>query len=347
MRRIGWILPFAVLGAGAVAAAPAKRPAAPVSVLAAVNEARLEGGGRAARVGGIDTVLLKTQILLDRARFSPGAIDGRRGENFTKALAAFERASSLAADGKLDPESGARLAALSSEPVLVEYKVTEADGKGPFTEKIPAKLEEQVALERLGYRDAEEMLAERFHMDPALLRALNRGKRFDRPGETILVAKVAGEPAAGEAKSGARPREAARPVRRIEVLKGVRELRAYGEGDALVAVYPASVGSTEKPAPSGTHKVTAIAKNPTYTYSPDFAFRTVKAKERFDIKPGPNNPVGTIWIDLSLDTYGIHGTPEPTRVGKTASNGCIRLTNWDAEELAALVKPGVEVAFLD
>jgi lipoprotein-anchoring transpeptidase ErfK/SrfK len=124
-------------------------------------------------------------------------------------------------------------------------------------------------------------------------------------------------------------------------------LRAYGPGDKLVGAFPASIGSSEKPAPSGTFKVTSITHNPTYHYDPDYAFKGVKTNKPFTIKPGPNNPVGTVWIGLTAKGYGIHGTPDHDKVGKSASHGCVRLTNWDVEALAAMVKRGVTVAFLD
>src|SRR5205807_10023004 len=114
----------------------------------------------------------------------------------------------------------------------------------------------------------------------------------------------------------------------------------------LLAFYPASIGSKEKPAPSGTYKVTSVARNPTYTYNPAYQFKGVKSKKPFTIKPGPNNPVGTVWINLSLKGYGIHGTPEPGKIGKTESHGCIRLTNWDAEALASMIEKGATVSFL-
>jgi len=136
-------------------------------------------------------------------------------------------------------------------------------------------------------------------------------------------------------------------VTKVEVDKGAKILEAFDKDGQLIAVYPASIGSAEKPAPDGTHKVTNIARNPTYRYNPKYAFKDVKAKRPFTIKPGPNNPVGSVWINLTGEGYGIHGTPEPSKVSKTASHGCIRLTNWDAEELAAMVRKGTIVTFLD
>jgi lipoprotein-anchoring transpeptidase ErfK/SrfK len=173
-------------------------------------------------------------------------------------------------------------------------------------------------------------------MDLDLLRALNPGRRFDQVGEMVLIANVA----VADVKPDEVPKAGT-----VEVDKERRQVRALAKDGALLAVYPASIGSREKPAPTGTFAVRAIAENPTYTYNPAYAFRGVQAKEAFTIRPGPNNPVGTIWIDLTAETFGIHGTPEPAEVGKTASHGCVRLTNWDVEELARMVEKGTKVVF--
>lgn len=285
---------------------------------------------------GIGPAVIKAQVLLDRARFSPGVIDGRDGENVRNAIKAFEKARSLEIDGKLDEELWTRLNETSSDPVVIEYTVTDDDVKGPFVDRIPDKLEKQADLDRLGYTSAEELLAEKFHMDADLLKALNPGKSFDKAGTSILVANV-------DVETSGEPEK----VAKIEVVKSEHVLRALAEDGSLIAVYPASIGSEEKPAPSGAHKVKGIAKNPTYTYNPEYAFKGVDAKEKFVVKPGPNNPVGSVWIDLSVESFGIHGTPDPDKVGKAYSQGCVRLTNWDAEELAKMVRKGAEVSFLD
>jgi lipoprotein-anchoring transpeptidase ErfK/SrfK len=315
--------------AGTALAAP---PQSKNLELDAVNKADLA----AKEESGVSPALIKAQVLLDRARFSPGVIDGRNGENVQNAIKAFEKAHNLKIDGKLDEELWTKLNEPSSEPVLAEYTISDKDVEGPFVEEIPDKLEDQVGLDRLAYTGPEELLAEKFHMDEDLLKALNPGKNLDKAGTSIVVANVN---AARESNAG--------KVAKIEIVKSERVLRALAEDGSTIAVYPASIGSDEKPAPTGTHTVRATAQNPTYTYNPEYAFKGVKAKEKFVIKPGPNNPVGSAWIDLSVESFGIHGTPEPAKVGKAYSQGCVRLTNWDVEELAKMVRKGTSVTFLD
>jgi lipoprotein-anchoring transpeptidase ErfK/SrfK len=300
----------------------------------AVNKAEWSAKGDKGKE--IDPALVKAQVLLDRSHFSPGVIDGHDGENLRNAIKAFEKERGLKPDGTLDEELWAKLNEASSDPVLVEYTTRDEDVKGPFV-TIPDKLEDQANLDRLGYSSPEELLAERFHMDVDLLKALNPDKAFDKSGTSIVVANVETKPASEK------PDKAAR----IEIVKSEHILRVLGKNEAVIAVYPASIGSEEKPAPSGSHKVRAVAPNPNYTYNPDYAFKGVKAKEKFEIKPGPNNPVGSTWIDLSVESFGIHGTPEPEKVGKAYSQGCVRLTNWDVEELSKMVEKGTPVEFVD
>jgi lipoprotein-anchoring transpeptidase ErfK/SrfK len=251
-----------------------------------------------------------------------------------KAIAAFKRTNNLPTDDKLDAATWTALVQAASEPVLTEYVLTEDDVKGPFLAKLPSKMEDLKHLRHLGYESAVEGIGEKFHMSEQLLKALNPAKAFDKAGVTIVVANLRSEPFQEK-------------ITQIEIDKAQRILRAFAKDGRLLAVYPASIGSKEKPAPSGTYKVASITRNPFYKYNPEYRFKGVKAKTAFTIKPGPNNPVGSVWISLSLKGYGIHGTPSPSKVSKTESHGCIRLTNWDALGLASAAEKGATVTFLE
>ena len=178
-----------------------------------------------------------------------------------------------------------------------------------------------------------EMLAERFHMDEGYLKALNPDAVFGRAGTIIKVANT-----------GANVKT---PVDHIVADKAKKQVRAYDASGKLIVAYPASIGSSDTPSPAGTHEVAKIAIDPEYTYNPNLNFKQGENDKVLTIPPGPNGPVGSVWIGLSKPTYGIHGTPDPSKIGKTESHGCVRLTNWDAGELAKLVKRGVSVEFLD
>jgi lipoprotein-anchoring transpeptidase ErfK/SrfK len=303
--------------------------------LATVNAAEFSGKtARKAKLIQKNTkLLLKAQILLDRAGFSSGVIDGAKGGNFTKALAAFQRENGLNDTGKLDEATWSKLAATSGEPVLTEYEITRDDVRGPF-EEIPDDWEKQAQLKQLVYTGPRELLAEKFHMDEGLLERLNPNVAFSQAGTRIVVANVPQGPGKARAE-------------RVQVHKKERSVRVFDGSGKVIAFYPASVGSDEKPAPSGRHRITRIVQNPVYVYNPAFGFAGVEIKKKLRIAPGPNNPVGLVWMNLTQHIYGIHGTAEPARVGKVHSHGCVRLTNWDVKALAAMVKKGTTVEFVE
>jgi lipoprotein-anchoring transpeptidase ErfK/SrfK len=278
---------------------------------------------------GVSALTVKLQVLLDRAGANPGVIDGVAGENVTRAIRGFEEISGLEVDGIMTPDLWERLR--SPEPVAVTYTITPQDLE-KMVESIPQDYAEMAKMEWLGFTSGAEALAEKFHMDQNSLVSLNPFARFII-GENIVVMNP-GEQAAVE-------------VTRIVADKANERLVIYGEGDRPVIVYPATIGNDSTPSPKGTHEVKGVAIFPTYAYNPDVNFQQAANSEKLTIPAGPNGPVGATWIDLSEPTYGIHGTPDPSKISKTASHGCVRLTNWDAAELAKLVKPGTIVTFIE
>lgn len=272
------------------------------------------------------------QVLLDRTGASPGVIDGRIGDNVNMAIDVYKTLTGTTLR-TYDKDWVKEQLEATGGPAFMEYTITNEDAAGPYVASLPSDYAEKAKLDRLGYTSVPEMLAERFHMDEGFLKTINPEANFNRPGTIVRVIDP-GKPLKGE-------------VARIEADKAREQVRAYDAGGDLVAAYPATIGSSDTPSPSGTHTVERVAFNPNYTYNPKVNFKQGENDDILTIPPGPNGPVGSVWIALSKPTYGIHGTPEPSTIGKTASHGCVRLTNWDAQELAKMVKEGVEVTFVE
>lgn len=272
------------------------------------------------------------QVFLDREGISPGVIDGHLGDNVNKAIAAWQEMTGETLDPNNSEDIMQRLTYSGGLPII-DYTITAADAAGPYVASIPDDYAHKAQLPAMSYTSVTEKLAEQFHMDESYLKSLNPNADFTLPGTTIKVINP------GQVKSG--------QVTRIVADKGRKQVFAYGADGRLVSAYPATIGSSDTPSPTGNHTVQRIALDPGYTYNPKINFTQGNNTQILQIPPGPNGPVGTVWIALSKPTYGIHGTPEPSKIGKTNSHGCIRLTNWDATELAKMVKPGTTVEFVE
>lgn len=278
---------------------------------------------------GQSGLAVKLQVLLDRADISPGVIDGYKGGMTKSALEGFEARAGLPVDGVLDPKVWSALED-DGTAILDKYEITSEDTTD-LTDAIPDHVARKAEMDRLGYTRVSEKLAERFHMDEDFLELLNPDASF-ASGETITVINT-----------GAR---AEQQVARMEIRKATRRAVAFDENDAVVVNYPVAIGSDEMPSPEGKMEIEAIAMDPTYSYLPDENFTADGVTEKRTLPPGPNGPVGTVWLDLSKPTYGLHGTDTPSQLFSTASHGCVRFTNWDIEELAHLVSQGVVVDFV-
>jgi lipoprotein-anchoring transpeptidase ErfK/SrfK len=279
------------------------------------------------RSGSRGATVVRAAILLDRAHFSPGEISDVYTTSLGRAVTAFQQVHGIQPTAIVDPATWKMLDQDdASGIILVPYVVTAADVAGPFV-SIPHLMRSKAKLKTLGYESSLEQFGEKFHSSQALLRLLNPGGNFTRAGVTLIVPNVHSAPPAARAE-------------RIVVDGTAHTLTAFDGSDKVIAMYPATIGSRHDPLPVGKWTIRGIEKNPVFHYNPGLFWDAAKGDQKAVIPAGPNNPVGVVWLDLSKDHYGIHGTPEPGSVGATYSHGCIRLTNWDALDLAAIVGPG-------
>ena len=275
--------------------------------------------------------VLRAQILLDRAKFSVGEIDGKMGTNALQAIAGFRAARGLPAGTSIDSDVWKALNA-DTAPALIEYRLSEDDVKGPFV-VVPANMMFKAKLMYLGYASALEGVAEKFHIHTALLQQLNPRSRFSIAGQSIYVPNVLVE--------------INTKATRVVVSKSKSIVTVLDDMGQVIAQYPCTSGSEHDPLPIGDWKITGVFKNPKFNYNPDLFWDAKPTDSKATIAPGPNNPVGLVWIDLSKEHYGIHGTPSPGQIGHAESHGCIRLTNWDALELARMVEKGTPVSLTE
>lgn len=310
------------------------------------------------------SVMMRAQVVLERLGFGSGIIDGKTGISTENALAGFQEANGLPKTGKLDDATKMTLRQWATIPATRSVTIPGYWGDTAYSE-LPKDPAAQAKLGRLGYQSLDERLAERFHTTIEVLKALNPpaqagpttpapNQSFFTAGQKITVPNIGADwidP--GEIKDaawlatlrslgvGTRQPKAAKLV----VDKSSGWLKAYDKSDKLVAMFTVTTGSSHDPLPLGNWKVKGISKNPDFAYNPDLFWDVSDSKQDQRLPPGPNGPVGVVWIDLNKPHYGIHGTPAPETIGRAQSHGCVRLTNWDAARLSLMVDGSTKVLF--
>lgn len=297
--------------------------------------------------------ILQAQVALDRAGFSPGVLDGKDGMTFTSALKGYQMAKGLPVTGIYDDRTSQSLLSGGQSPATWLVRIPTDFARGPFFD-IPKGLNEQASLPSLTYRNLLEKLAERFHTTPETLVAINPKGTKVGAGAVIRVPAIPNQPVAqiegdergwGETLASLGVAKDQPQADHLVVDKSEGLLRVYDADNRLIAQFAVTTGSQHDPLPLGEWTIKGVSRNPDFHYNPDLFWDASSKDEKAVLKPGPNGPVGVVWIDLSKDHYGIHGTPEPQLIGLTESHGCIRLTNWDAARLAQMVKTGVKAKF--
>lgn len=305
-------------------------------LFAAISPEAVNGAtGQSAAADSLGPDVLRVQIQLDQAGYSPGIMDGFWGHNSTTALRAFQAANGLPVTGTLSDDGRQKLQALgAARTPIVRYTVTADDVKGPFR-ALPESPYEKAKLDCLCYESAAEALSERFHATPGLLAQLNRGADLAavREGTQLWVPDVQ------------RPAARAGAVARVVVFKRGGFMQGLDTAGRVLFHFPSTLGNQYDPSPTGQFRIERVARNPDFHYNPKLYAEVPDWKEDAMLKPGPNSPVGVVWMALNEPHYGIHGTSDPHTIGYANSHGCIRLTNWDAAWLADHVAPGTEVVF--
>ena len=297
--------------------------------------------------------LIKLQILLDRAGFSSGQIDGSAGSNVRKAISAFQDARGLPQAGRSDEATLQALASAELSEPLVSYTISARDAAGPFTDRIPDDVTEQSKLPHLGYTSILEALGEKFHCTPGLLKEFNPESQF-QAGEVIFAPNLFNlpddsltqyDPAAKGRNRNTKTKGKSHGRATIIVTEQTSDVVLQNANGEVIFYAPATVGSEHDRLPIGGWKVIAIHRDPVFSYNPELFWDADPANTKVKIAAGPNNPVGSVWIGLNAPSYGLHGTPEPSTIGHSESHGCIRMTNWDALRLASLITVGTNVIF--